>query len=52
MKQAYERLVLTVTRFEEDDVIMTSEIDRNNRYVDLSDLNNKSSRDLPPGPWY
>ena len=54
MKQEYERIRLTITPFDEEDVITTSEIDRNNAYHDMSDLiaNDKTGRSVPPGPWY
>ena len=38
MKEKYEKTVLNVTRFTKSDVIATSEIDRNNAYRQLGDL--------------
>ena len=48
MKQKYEKAVLTVTHFSEDDVIRTSDIDKNNAYNTLSELNEQGSRMLAP----
>lgn len=42
MKQKYEKTVLTITRFSEEDIITTS--DRNNAYRRLSELNDESGR--------
>lgn len=50
MKQKYEKTVLTVTLFSGDDVITTSEIDRNNAYRSLSELNSRSSGRNPIVP--
>ena len=50
MKQDYERTRLTITPFDEEDVITTSVFDRNNAYQDMSELLNKdkvSSRAIP-----
>ena len=50
MKETYEKTVLTVTLFAEDDVIVTSEVDRNNAYRSLTDLSGEGSRDVPVNP--
>lgn len=47
MKQQYERSVLSVTRFADEDVIVTSEYGRNNAYRGLSELNDDGSRVAP-----
>ena len=52
MKEQYEKLTLTVTHFDSDDVIATSEIDRNNAYRALDSLSSSSTREAPaPGSW-
>ena len=51
MKEKYERLTLTVTQFDEEDVITTSSVDRNNAYVNLPDLDGDGGRQAP-GSWY
>lgn len=38
MKQEYKRTILCITHFDCEDVITTSEIDKNNAYVELGDL--------------
>ena len=51
MKENYEAIVMTVTVFDENDVIVTSEVDRNNAYQNLSDLNDEDGRtpvQMPP----
>ena len=45
MKQQYEKTVLTITRFSDEDVITTS--DRNNAYRELSQLNDNGERMAP-----
>ncbi len=52
MKEQYEKLTLTVTYFDSDDVIATSEIDRNNAYIALDSLSGSNTRQVPPGSWY
>ena len=47
MKEKYESLAITVTEFDTEDVITTS--DRNNAYRDISDLYRQDSRPVPPG---
>lgn len=51
MKQEYERLTLTVTRFDEEDTITTSTYDRNNAYTALSDLEGGKAVPEVPGSW-
>lgn len=46
MKQKYEKSILTITRFSDEDVITTS-TDRNNAYKTLSQLNNQDERQVP-----
>lgn len=50
MKEKYERLSLTVTLFDEEDVIVTSTYDRNNAYRNIDDLGNSGGRQVP-GTW-
>ena len=52
MKPEYERILLTITQFDEEDVITTS-IDTNNAYQDISEMldRDKGGRPVPPGPW-
>nr|WP_316621612.1 hypothetical protein [uncultured Ruminococcus sp.] len=45
MKQKYEKSILTITRFSDEDVITTS--DRNNAYKSLSELNAQEERAVP-----
>lgn len=55
MKQMYERIVLTVTKFDCEDVITTSAMDKNNAYQDLSEMltNDNAGRSAPlPGSWF
>ena len=49
MKQEYKRTVLTITEFDEEDVITTSSPDRNNAYMSLKSLNDlgAGSPDVP-----
>lgn len=47
MKQKYEKSILTITRFSDEDVITTSE-DRNNAYRTLEQLNQKEARNPVP----
>ena len=51
MKQDYERILLTITQFDEEDVITTSMFDRNNAYQDMSELLNKDKGSSRPIPW-
>ena len=53
MEHEYERIKLTITFFDKEDVIVTSEIGRNNAYESINDLGGSSGR-MPstPGPWY
>ncbi len=46
MEEKYERIELKITRFSDEDVITTS--DRNNAYMDLSDLDNQGGKDTVP----
>lgn len=46
MKEQYERIVLTVTYFDCEDVITTSVVDRHNAYSALEDLSGSDSRDM------
>lgn len=47
MKEKYDRAEFTVTEFDEEDVITTSEVDRNNAYWDISDFDNGNSKAVP-----
>ena len=48
MKQQYEKSVLQITRFPDDDVITTSYVvDKNNAYRGLEELNKEGTRMLP-----
>ena len=47
MKEKYESLKMSVTEFDVEDVITTS--DRNNAYVDVSQLDHIDSRAVPNG---
>ena len=47
MKEKYDRAEFTVTEFDEEDVITTSKIDRNNIYWNISEFDNGNSRALP-----
>ena len=47
MKEKYESLKMSVTEFDAEDVITTS--DRNNAYVDVSQLDDIASRAVPNG---
>ena len=51
MKEKYERLTLTVTQFDAEDVITTSVVDRNNVYIGITDLDGDGGKAAPPGPW-
>lgn len=52
MKQEYKRAEFTLTQFDEEDVITTSVVDRNNAYKSLEALNQKGSgAAAPPGSW-
>ena len=51
MKEKYERLTLTVTQFDAEDVITTSVVDRNNVYTNFNDLGEDGGRAAPPSPW-
>ncbi|WP_405345114.1 hypothetical protein [Ruminococcus sp.] len=46
MEEKYERIELKITRFSDEDVITTS--DRNNAYMDLSDLDDQGGKDTVP----
>ena len=50
MKQEYNRTVLTITEFDEEDVITTSDVftDKNNAYNDIRDLDSSAA---PPPTW-
>lgn len=47
MKEKYDRAEFTVTEFYEEDVITTSEVNRNNAYWDISYFDNNNSRAVP-----
>ena len=47
MKEKYNRAEFTVTEFDEEDVIATSRVDRNNAYWKISDFDNNNSRAVP-----
>ncbi len=47
MKEKYDRAEFTVTEFDEEDVITTSKIDRNNAYWKISDFDNGNSKAVP-----
>ena len=49
MKEKYERLILTLTQFDKEDVITTSDL--NNAYRKITDLNGTNDDKLP-GSWY
>lgn len=51
MKQEYNRTVLTITEFDEEDVITTSEVNRNNAYRSFSDLDDIGSGSPAPPVW-
>ena len=51
MKQEYNRTVLTITEFDEEDVITTSSPDRNNAYHSLSDLDDIGNGSPAPPVW-
>ena len=44
MKQEYEKAILNITPFDEEDVITTSGVDRNNAYNDINDLDESGGR--------
>ena len=46
MKEKYEKSFLIITRFSNEDVITTS--DRNNAYMDLTDLDDQGGKDTVP----
>ena len=46
MEEKYERIELKITRFSDEDVIITS--DRNNAYMDLTDLDDQGGKDTVP----
>ena len=48
MKEQYERLTVAITQFDEEDVITTSAVDRNNAYVNIDKF--KEPIKLP-GSW-
>ncbi len=47
MKEKYNRAAFTVTEFDEEDVITTSVVDRNNAYWNISDFDNDNPRAVP-----
>lgn len=47
MKEKYNRAAFTVTEFDEEDVITTSVVDRNNAYCNISDFDNDNPRAVP-----
>ncbi len=50
MKEQYERLTVEITQFDEEDVITTSAVDRNNAYFNIDKFDTKQIR--LPGTWY
>lgn len=53
MKQEYERTALVITAFDAEDVITTSDPDRNNGYTGLSNLDEIGNESpAPPGTWF
>ena len=51
MKQEYKRTVLTITEFDEEDVITTSSPDRNNAYRSFSELERIGNDSPAPTVW-
>ncbi len=53
MKQEYNRTVLTITEFDEEDVITTSDVftDKNNAYNDIRDLDEIGNGSPAPPAW-
>ena len=51
MKQEYNRTVLTITEFDEEDVITTSEVNRNNAYRSFSELEGIGNGSPAPPVW-
>lgn len=49
MKEQYERLTVAITQFDEEDVITTSAVDRNNAYFNIDDFDKKTIK--VPGAW-
>lgn len=49
MKEQYERLTVAITQFDEEDVITTSAVDRNNAYFNIDKFKNPIKL---PGTWY
>ena len=47
MKEKYDRAAFTVTEFDEEDVITTSRVDRNNAYWDISAFDKDNSKAVP-----
>lgn len=47
MKEKYDRAEFTVTEFDEEDVITTSRVDRNNAYCKISDFDKNNSKAVP-----
>ena len=48
MKEQYERLTVAITQFDEEDVITTSAVDRNNAYFNIDDFKKPIK---VPGAW-
>lgn len=51
MKQKYERIIFTVTHFDEEDVITTSTWDKDNAFQNRSELDNQGTRNAPLTSW-
>lgn len=50
MKLQYEKAVLTITAFAEEDVITTSAVDRHNAYRSMSELDSQPEGGVPLVP--
>lgn len=48
MKEQYERLTVAITQFDEEDVITTSAVDRNNAYFNIDKFKQTNK---VPGAW-
>ena len=48
MKEQYERLTVAITQFDEEDVITTSAVDRNNAYFNIDKFKEPIK---VPGAW-
>ena len=50
MKEKYESLILTLTQFDKEDVITTSDL--NNAYKNITELIGTDDNRHPPTSWY